>query len=66
MKMAVFLDVALCSLVGIDHVSEVLIALMMETVRTSEMLVSFYWTTQCNIPEDSHLHTCCSPNGRSY
>jgi hypothetical protein len=32
-----------------------LIALMMETVSTSEMLENFYRTTQHNIPEDSHL-----------
>jgi hypothetical protein len=29
--------------------------LMMEAVSTSETSVSFYETTQCNIPEDSHL-----------
>jgi hypothetical protein len=32
-----------------------LIALMMETVRTSEKSVNFYQTTRRNIPEDSHL-----------
>jgi hypothetical protein len=30
----------------------------MEAIRTSEMFVSFCKTTQCNIPEDSTLHTC--------
>jgi hypothetical protein len=34
----------------------VLIAVMMEAVRTSEMLVHFYQTTQRYNPEDSHLH----------
>jgi hypothetical protein len=52
MKMIVFWDVALCSLIEID---QHFIALMMEAVSTSEMLVNFYQTTQCNIPEDSHL-----------
>jgi hypothetical protein len=32
-----------------------LIALMMETAKTSEMLVNFYPTTQRYNPEDSHL-----------
>jgi hypothetical protein len=29
---------------------------MMEAVSISETSVNFYETTQCNIPEDSHLH----------
>jgi hypothetical protein len=33
-----------------------MIALMMEAESTSEMSVSFYETTQCNVPEDRHLH----------
>jgi hypothetical protein len=33
-----------------------LITLMMEAASTSEMLVNFYLTTQCNNPEDSHLY----------
>jgi hypothetical protein len=28
----------------------------MEAISSSEMLVSIYWTTRCNIPEASHLH----------
>jgi hypothetical protein len=28
---------------------------MMEAVNTSETSVSFYETTGCNIPEDSHV-----------
>jgi hypothetical protein len=45
MKMAVFWDVAPCSLVEITAVSEMLaaiIALMMETASTSETSVNFY------------------------
>jgi hypothetical protein len=34
-----------------------LIALMMEAASTPETSVNFYQTTQCNNPEDSHLHT---------
>jgi hypothetical protein len=33
------------------------IALMRDTVSTSETSVSFYQTTLRNIPEDSHIHT---------
>jgi hypothetical protein len=33
----------------------VAIALMMEAVSTSEMLVNFYQTTRRKNPEDSHL-----------
>jgi hypothetical protein len=35
----------------------VIIALMMEAACTSETLVNFYQTTQCNNPEDSHLQS---------
>jgi hypothetical protein len=35
----------------------VLIGLMMERVRTSEMSISFYGTTRRNIPEGCHFHT---------
>jgi hypothetical protein len=52
LKMAVFRDVAPCSLVEIDRRG---IALMMEAITTSETSVSFYQTTQWNIAEDSHL-----------
>jgi hypothetical protein len=34
------------------------IALMMETVRTSETSIIIYQTTWFNIPGDSHVHTC--------
>jgi hypothetical protein len=44
MEMTVFWDVVTCRMV-----------LMMEAVSTSEMVVSFYQTIWCNIPEDSHL-----------
>jgi hypothetical protein len=35
--------------------ASIVIALMMEAVRTSEMLFNFYETTRCNIPEGCHL-----------
>jgi hypothetical protein len=61
MKMTVFWDVALCSLIEIYHFSEVLtssfIGAMMKAVSTSETLVNFYQIAWCNIPEDSHLHS---------
>jgi hypothetical protein len=37
--------------------ASIIIALMMEAVRTSETSVNFNVTTQDNIPEDSKLHT---------
>jgi hypothetical protein len=43
-----------------------IIALMMEAVSTSETSGIFYQTTRHNIPEDSHLHTCCCENLKSY
>jgi hypothetical protein len=60
MKMAVFWDVSLCSLVYIDrrfrgaycHI----VALMMEAVSSSETSVSMYQTRR-NIPEDNRLQT---------
>jgi hypothetical protein len=60
MKVTVFWDVALCSLVEIDrrfrsayclHYQ----ALMVEAERTSETPVSIYETTRHNVPEDSHI-----------
>jgi hypothetical protein len=41
-------------------------ALMMEAASTPEMLVNFYQTTWCNIPEDSHLHTRHHENLKSH
>jgi hypothetical protein len=61
--MTVFWDVATCSLVEIDRR---FIALMMEAVSSSEMLVSIYQTTRRNIPEDSHLHTRRHENLKSH
>jgi hypothetical protein len=69
MKMALFWDVAPCSLVDLTDVSEELtavIALMMETVISSEMSVSIYQTTLCNILEDRCLHTCHHENLKSH
>jgi hypothetical protein len=58
MKMAVFWDVAPCSLVEVMFQRYLLppssIALMMDAANTSETLVN-YQTTRCNIPEDSHF-----------
>jgi hypothetical protein len=42
------------------------IVLMMEAVGTSETSVSFYETTQPNIPEDSYLHTHRRENLKSH
>jgi cobalamin synthase len=69
--MAVFWVVVLCSLVEIYSVSEdlaasMIIALMMEAARTSEMLVNFYHTTRRYNPEDSHLRTHHRENLKSY
>jgi hypothetical protein len=65
MKMAVFWDVVLCSVVELLYVSEVT-ALMMEAASTSETLVNFYQATWCYNPEDSHLHICFYENLQSY
>jgi hypothetical protein len=63
--MTAFWDVALCSLIEVDQVSEMhtasiiramMINLMMEAVCTSETSVYFYKTTQHCIPEGCHLH----------
>jgi hypothetical protein len=53
MKMAVFWDVAPCSLVETDRH----FILVMDAVRTSGTLVNFYETTRRIIPEDSHIQT---------
>jgi hypothetical protein len=66
--MAVFWDVASCSLVGVyclHHQDIECISLMTEAVSTSEMLVNFYQTMWCNISEDCCLHTCCCENLKS-
>jgi hypothetical protein len=61
MKMAVFWDVAPCSLVDIDRRFRCAYclhhqALMTETVSTSETSANIYQTTRRNIPEDGHHH----------
>jgi hypothetical protein len=43
-----------------------IIRVMMEAVSFSETLVSIYQTAWFNIPEDSHLHTCCHENLKSH
>jgi hypothetical protein len=42
------------------------IALMMETVKTSETLVNIYQTTRRNIPEDRHFHIRRLENLKSF
>jgi hypothetical protein len=54
MKMAVFWDVAPCSLVDIDDVSK-------EAVSSCETLVNIYQTSQYYIPEGSHLQDISLP-----
>jgi hypothetical protein len=58
-KLAVFWNVAPCSLIEIDRRFRGVyrpIALVMEVVSSSETSVNIYQTTRPNIPEDSHLH----------
>jgi hypothetical protein len=43
-----------------------MITLMMEAADTCEMSVNFNQTTRRNNPEDSHLHTYCHVNLKSY
>jgi hypothetical protein len=43
-----------------------MIALMMEAANTCEASVSFYRTTRCYNPEDSHVHTRRRENLKSY
>jgi ABC-type arginine/histidine transport system permease subunit len=71
LEIVVFWNVAPCSLVNIvcsfsvltvSIISAMMIALMMETVRTSETSASIYQTTRRNILEDSHLHICRREN----
>jgi hypothetical protein len=44
----------------------VVITLMIEAASTFEMSVNFYQTTWRYHPEDSHLHTRCCENLKSY
>jgi hypothetical protein len=58
MMMTILCDVAPCSLVEIDDVSEVLTASiimtkMMQAIRTSDTSISFYEATLRNIPQES-------------
>jgi hypothetical protein len=62
LKMTVFWDVAVCSLVEVKQhfrgvTASIIRALLREAVKTSKTSVNFYQTTRRNIPEDSHLHT---------
>jgi hypothetical protein len=42
------------------------LTLMMEAVRTSEISMKLYQTTQHNIPEDGHLHVHHCENLRAH
>jgi hypothetical protein len=44
----------------------IIIILMMDAVSISEVLVNFYETTWCNIPEENHLHTLCPENLKTH
>jgi hypothetical protein len=73
MKFRVFWDVAPCSHIEVDRrfrggcvLPPLLIALMMETVRTSETSVNFNVITRSYIPEDSKLHTRRRENLKSH
>jgi hypothetical protein len=67
-KMAVFWVVTPCSLVEASevHAASIIIVLMMEAASISETMVNFYQTTRRYNPEDSHLHTSCHENLKSY
>jgi hypothetical protein len=71
MDMTVLWDIASCSLVKYNGTSEVstaaiIIALIMETVRTSETLVSFNETIWRFILEDCRLQTRRRENLKSH
>jgi hypothetical protein len=69
MKMAVLWVVMPCSLLEVYRRSEVpaaLLTLMIEAASISETSVNFYRTTEHNNPEDSHIHTRCRKNLKSY
>jgi hypothetical protein len=62
MKMAVFWDVAQCSLVEVYRCFRgacclAAVVLTIKAASTSETSVNFYRTIRRNIPEDSHIHT---------
>jgi hypothetical protein len=67
-KMAVFWVVAPCSsqVLAASIITATVIALMMESARTSEPLVNFSQTTRRYNPEDSHLRTHRRENLKSY
>jgi hypothetical protein len=55
-KMTVFWGFAPCSLVEVKQRFKGDITVMMEPVTTFEMLVHFYETIQCNIPEETVIN----------
>jgi hypothetical protein len=64
--MAIFWDVAPCSLVDNDQHFKVIIALMKKTTSFSETMVNIDQTTWYKIPEASHLYTQCCENLNSH
>jgi hypothetical protein len=56
-KVTVLLEVAPLILVGTNDVSEVMTALIMEAVSTSDISFIFYENTRYNFSEDRHLQT---------
>jgi hypothetical protein len=62
MNVTVYLDAESCTVLD-AHVSEVLLlssgpeVLIMEDINTSKILVKFYQTIRCNIPEEFNVQT---------
>jgi hypothetical protein len=64
LKMTHFWDVVLCG--QMLTASSLMIAVMLEAVRSSDMLVNFYQSTQLfRFPEDGYLHICYCENPTS-
>jgi hypothetical protein len=71
--MAVFWDLAPCSVVEIDrrfrgtyYLHHQAMTLIMEAESTSETSINFYETTRRKFQEDNHLHTRSRENLKSH